>query len=149
MKKILFLIAATLLAACNSAASPSAASTSSPESNMKNLDSIKITVGSAKFTARIEDSETGRAFVAKLPMTLDMNEHLGNEKYANGVSLPVNAKYYGTIDAGDLMLYGSDCIVLFYGSAGGYSYTPIGKLADTTGLAKALGAGKVKVTFSK
>lgn len=116
---------------------------------MKNLDSITITVGSAKFTAHIEDSETGRAFLAKLPMPLNMSELHGNEKYYYGDPLPTNAKYYDTINPGDLMLYGNDCIVLFYGSAGGYSYTPIGTLTDTTGLAKALGSGKVDVTFSK
>lgn len=82
-------------------------------------------------------------------MTLNMSELHGNEKYYYGESLPTKAKYYDTINPGDLKLYGNDCIVLFYGSAGGYSYTPIGTLTDTTGLAKSLGSGKVDVTFSK
>ena len=47
------------------------------------------------------------------------------------------------------MLYSGSCVVLFYGSAGGYSYTRIGKLASTAGLKEALGSGSVTVTFAK
>ena len=110
---------------------------------------IEITVGGKTFTAEIEDSETGRAFCALLPMTLNMSELNGNEKYhylSNG--LPSNAQYYGTIQAGDLMLYGNSCVVLFYGNAGGYSYTRLGRLTSTAGLAEAVGSGDVSVTFA-
>lgn len=110
---------------------------------------IKITVGGKVFSADIEASETGRAFIAKLPLTLDMSELNGNEKYCYGVSLPRADKYFGTIAAGDLMLYSGNCIVLFYGSAGGYSYTRIGQLQSVEGLSATLGSGSVKVTFSK
>ena len=47
------------------------------------------------------------------------------------------------------MLYSGDCVVLFYGTAGGYSYTRIGKIADVSGLAAALGTGSVSVKFEK
>lgn len=47
------------------------------------------------------------------------------------------------------MLYGSNCIVMFYGAAGGYSYTRIGKLMSTDGLATAVGSGAASVTFDK
>ena len=110
---------------------------------------ISITVGSKVFKADIEDSETGKAFIAKLPLTLDMSELNGNEKYCYGVSLPRNDKYYASIAAGDLMLYSGDCVVLFYGSAGGYSYTRIGRLSSTEGLKDALGKGNISVTFAK
>ena len=45
------------------------------------------------------------------------------------------------------MLYGNNCVVLFYGTAGGYSYTRIGRLRQTEGLADALGNGGVTVSF--
>ena len=64
-------------------------------------------------------------------------------------SLPTAAQYFAKIEAGDLMLYGSNCLVLFYGAAGGYSYTRIGKLTTTDGLAKAVGNGAATVTFEK
>ena len=110
---------------------------------------IKITVGGKEFSADIEASETGRAFIAKLPLTLDMSELNGNEKYCYGVSLPRADKYFGTIEAGDLMLYSGNCIVLFYGSAGGCSYTRIGRVQSVDGLAAALGRGSANVTFSR
>lgn len=110
---------------------------------------VKITAGGKTFTADIENTETGKAFFGKLPLTLEMSELNGNEKYCYGVSLPKNDKRYDSIVAGDIMLYNGDCIVLFYGSAGGYSYTRIGKIADTSGLATSLGNGKITVRFEK
>ena len=110
---------------------------------------IRITVGSQVFKADIEDTETGSAFIGKLPLTLDMSELNGNEKYCYGVSLPRDDRYCESVAAGDLMLYSGNCIVLFYGPAGGYNYTRIGKLAGTEGLKEALGTGRVKVSFAK
>ena len=110
---------------------------------------ITVTVGNRVFKADIEDTETGKAFVAKLPLTLDMSELNGNEKYSYGVSLPKADRYYSSIAAGDLMLFSGSCLVLFYGPAGGYSYTRIGRLQSTDGLAAALGKGSVQVKFGK
>ena len=114
----------------------------------QNMTEINITIGGKTFVAEIEDTETGRAFVSRLPMTLNMSELNGNEKYHYlNESLPTNAQHYSTIEPGDLMLYGSTCVVLFYGKAGGYSYTRLGKLKQTDGLAAAVGRGNVSVTF--
>ena len=124
---------------------PSPENPSQPQENM----TITITIGDKSFKADIEDTETGKAFIGKLPLTLDMSELNGNEKYCYGVSLPRDDKYYNSIAAGDLMLYSGNCIVLFYGPAGGFSYTRIGKLTDTEGLKEALGTGSVEVTFTK
>ena len=110
---------------------------------------IKMTVGGKVFKADIENSETGKAFLEKLPLTLEMSELNGNEKYCYGVSLPRADKYYNSIAAGDLMLYSGNCIVLFYGPAGGYSYTRIGKFQDISGLSSALGSGSVTVKFER
>ena len=108
---------------------------------------ISVSVGGKRFAAVVENTATGRAFLEKLPLTISMNELNGNEKYCYGVTLPTNASHCDAIAAGDLMLYGSDCFVLFYGSAGGYSYTRIGRLVSTDGLAEALGSGDATVTF--
>ena len=63
-------------------------------------------------------------------------------------SLPTSSERPGNIRAGDLMLYGSDCLVLFYENfSSGYSYTRLGSMDDPSGLAAALGRGSVDVTF--
>ena len=118
------------------------------QTTSQNMTEINIVIDGKTFAAEVEDTETGRAFISRLPMTLDMSELNGNEKYYYlSESLPTNAQHYGTIEAGDLMLYGNTCVVLFYGKAGGYSYTRLGKLKQTDGLASAVGRGSVSVTF--
>lgn len=117
------------------------------DNNQQESMTVNIIIGDKVFKADIEDSETGRAFVAKLLLTLDMNELNGNEKYCYGISLPRADKRYDAVAAGDIMLYSGNCIVLFYGPAGGYSYTRIGRLQSAAGLAAALGSGTVTVVF--
>ena len=114
-----------------------------------NSDTTKmiITIGSAVFTATLNNNATATAFKAKLPMTINMTELNGNEKYfdlPNG--LPTNASNPGTIQAGDLMMYGSNTLVLFYKTfSTSYSYTPLGRIDNPSGLAAALGSGSVTV----
>lgn len=46
------------------------------------------------------------------------------------------------------MLYGSDCLVLFYESiSSGYSYTQLGSIDNPDELSAALGNGNVEVTL--
>ncbi len=112
---------------------------------------INIIIGSKTFTATLADSETGEAFAALLPLTITMNELNGNEKYHYlSSSLPTAAYQPGTIHAGDLMLYGNNCVVLFYETFNSsYSYTRLGSIDDPSGLASALGSGNVSVRFEK
>lgn len=116
-----------------------------PEENMK----LKITIGSAGFTATLQNNAAATAFKKLLPMTITMAELNNNEKYCDlQGGLPTNSFNPGTINNGDLMLYGSRTLVLFYKSfSTSYSYTRLGKIDDTTGLASALGSGNVTVTF--
>ena len=112
---------------------------------------IALSIGGHVFTARLEDNVTARAFAGLLPMTLDMSELNGNEKYhyLDG-SLPSAPGRVGRINAGDLMLYGDDCVVLFYKSfSTQYSYTRIGHINDISGLESVVGSGSVQVRFTK
>jgi hypothetical protein len=78
-----------------------------------------------------------------------MTELNGNEKYFTlSNSLPTNASKPSSIQTGDLMLYGSNTLVLFYKTfSTSYSYTKLGRVDDPAGLAAALGSGNVTVTF--
>ena len=113
-------------------------------------DSMTIIINGQTFLATLYDNETAAALKEKLPLTLDMSELNGNEKYNYlPFSLPANAGNPGQIHAGDLMLYGSDCLVLFYeGFSTGYRYTPVGRINDPAGLADAVGGGGVQVAFT-
>lgn len=111
---------------------------------------MKITAGNSIFTVTLyDDNATVTTFKSLLPMTVTMLELNANEKYVDlSRSLPVNAFSPGTIQAGDLMLYGSSTLVLFYKTfASSYSYTKIGRIENPSGLATALGAGNVSVLF--
>lgn len=110
---------------------------------------IKITVGSKIFTATLLDNNSAKAFKEMLPLTINMIELNGNEKYYDlPNSLPTNPSNPGTIKIGDLMLYGSKTLVLFYKTfSTSYSYTKLGSIDDVTGLTTALGSGNVTVTF--
>ncbi len=112
--------------------------------------SIILTVGDHNFRAALLNNETTAAFIEVLPLTLDMSELNGNEKYFYMDSgLPTDPCQPGQISAGDLMLYGNNCLVLFYESfSSGYSYTRMGSLDDPAGLSEALGSGSAEVTFS-
>ncbi|ULH17945.1 hypothetical protein MF271_23560 (plasmid) [Deinococcus sp. KNUC1210] len=110
---------------------------------------VKIKIGSTAFTATLDDSSTAKAFSAQLPMTIMMTELNTNEKFFDlPRNLPTRPSTPGTIQTGDLMLYGSRTLVLFYSSfTTTYSYTRLGRIHNPKGLAAALGTGNVTVTF--
>ena len=110
---------------------------------------VVLTVGGRAFSAMLEDNAAARALTAMLPMTVTMSELNGNEKYYYlESSLPAQAERVGSIQAGDIMLFGSDCLVVFYQSfSTGYSYTRLGHIDDATGLADAVGSGDVEVSW--
>lgn len=113
--------------------------------------SFTIRINGQDFTAKIYNTQTGREFYEKLPKTITMSELNGNEKYYYAdTTFTTDEKKIDTIKTGDLMLYGDNCIVLFYDTfRTNYKYTRIGYIENPEGLAKAVGSGKVKVSFLK
>lgn len=116
---------------------------------LPSAESLVISVGNKDFVVELEENAAARGLAARLPLTVTMDELNSNEKYFYlPEDLPSAPERPGTIQAGDLMLYGSDCLVLFYQSfSSAYSYTRLGRIADPDGLADALGSGAVDVTF--
>lgn len=108
-----------------------------------------IEVNGQQFEAELYDNNTARALADMLPMTLNMEEMNGNEKYYfMDKSLPTDAENIGTIQNGDIMLYGSDCLVLFFKTFDtSYTYTRIGHIEDAQGFSAALDSGTVEISF--
>ena len=148
MKGLLILVfLAVSVVSCGSCSKNTPASTSSNTNSTGNK--MKIKVGNSTFTATLYDNATVTALKSLLPMTVNMVELNGNEKYVDlSRSLPTAASNPGTILTGDLMLYGSSTLVLFYKTfSTSYSYTKLGRIDNVAGLVAALGTGNVSVTF--
>lgn len=112
---------------------------------------INITVNGKEFKAELYECAAADEILEMLPMTINMSELNSNEKYYwLSKNLTVNNQRVNYINEGDLMIYSSNCLVLFYDSfSTSYSYTPIGRITDTSGLKNAVGTGSAAVTFSK
>jgi hypothetical protein len=110
---------------------------------------MRITIGQKTFTATLDDNATATAFKAMLPLKLNMDDVNDNEKVAKlSTKLPTNDSNPGRIQAGDLMIWTSRSLVLFYKSfPTSYSYTRLGRINDAAGLSAAVGSGIVTVTY--
>lgn len=112
-------------------------------------DAVQVKIGNNTYGVTLYENSTGDAFKALFPLTMNMNELNNNEKfYYLSAGLPTSSRNPGIINSGDIMLYGSDCIVLFYKTfTTGYNYTPIGKIDNPIGLENAVGKSNIMVTF--
>ena len=113
-------------------------------------NTMNITIGQSTFSAELADTKAAQELTALLPLTLEMQDHLSNEKFAElPKALSRNDQAVGRIEAGDIMLWGGNTLVVFYESfQSSYRYTKLGKIKNTAQLKKVVGAGKVTMTFS-
>jgi len=111
---------------------------------------INIQVGSRTFIATMADNPAVAALLPLLPLTLDMDDLNGNEKTARlPQNLPTQTYSPGTIQNGDILLWGANAFVIFYETfSSSYSYTRLGKIDDPRGLKETLGTGDVTVTLT-
>jgi hypothetical protein len=122
---------------------------SNNESNNSNevIKSVKAIINGKEYVINLEDNETAKSFANLLPQELNMSELNGNEKYIYlDITLPTNSSNPKRINAGDVMLYGDNCLVIFYKSFNtSYSYTRIGHIDNLPNL----GNGNITVKFEK
>ncbi len=111
---------------------------------------MNITIGQSTFSAELADTQAAKELTALLPLMLEMQDHLNNEKFAElPKTLSRQDQAVGRIEAGDIMLWGGDTLVVFYESFhSSYRYTKLGKIQNADKLKNAVGAGKVKMTFA-
>ena len=109
--------------------------------------SVQAIINGKEYIIVLEDNETVKSFINILPKELNMSELNGNEKYVYlDKSLPTNPSNPKQINAGDVMLYGNNCLVIFYKSfETSYSYTKIGHIDNLPDL----GNGNAIVKFEK
>lgn len=123
--------------------------TEQPKSEKEQVNMWMMIDGN-RFEVMSENNATAHAFAAQLPLTLNMEDLHSNEKYAQlPNALPTNASRVNTIHNGDIMLYGSSTLVVFYKSfPSSYSYTRIGRVSQPDQLADVLGQGDIQIEFS-
>ena len=116
-----------------------------------NVMKARMIINGQPFEVRIHDNPAAKSFVNTLPLQLEMTELNGNEKFAElPHSLPSSPVQPGTLHAGDLMLYGTQTLVLFYASFdSSYRYTPIGNVVNPGTLPAMGDTDKIEVEFSR
>lgn len=123
--------------------------TEAEQSTAENIHGMTVIINGEEFAVALEDNETAKTFSEMLPVTLTMSELHGNEKYYYlDTSLPNNPKNIGTIHKGDIMLYGDNCVVIFYKDfETSYTYTKIGQIENADSLEQQIGSSSVDVSF--
>ena len=111
---------------------------------------MNVQIGDYNFTATLEDNTAVEELLDMMkegPVTIGMDDYSGFEKVGSlGRSLTRNDKQT-TTNAGDIVLYNGNNIVMFYGS-NSWSYTRIGKIDDLSDWEKALGSGSITAVFT-
>lgn len=111
---------------------------------------MHITIGPHRFTADWANTAAAQELRRLLPLTLHMQDHLRNEKHAAlPRALSAQDSRPGRIEAGDILLWSGNTLVVFYASFdSAYSYTRLGKIRDVQNLKAAVGTGSVHMRFS-
>lgn len=144
--RLLVAVGILLMTACSS----ERAQAQTTASEMK----INITIDGKTLPVNLVDNEATRALVAALqksPINYEADDYGGFEKVGGlGRSLPTSNQQI-TTEAGDVILYSGNQIVLFYGS-NSWSYTRLGRIQYTTldelkSFLKA-GQGRISVVLS-
>ena len=108
---------------------------------------IKVLIDNKEYNLTLEDNETAKSFIKLLPKEFNMRELNGNEKYIYlDNPLPTNEYNPKKINVGDVMLYGVNCLVIFYKTFNtDFSYTKIGHIDNLDDL----GSGSITVKIEK
>ena len=116
-----------------------------------NGQKMNIQIDNKTFTVIVENNKTVKELYQKLPITLTMSDLNNNEKYCYlDFTLPTDSKSVKNIKKGDIMLFGSSCLVIFYKSfTTSYSYTKIGHIENPADIETALGKKDIKVVLTE
>ncbi len=130
MKKIILILLCIFLIGCTKEEKP----IEEIEYDIPNevVETMRINISGNEYIVNLEDNDTAKFLASKLPQEFQMREKNRNEKYVYlSFTLPVDPMKSRNIEKGDVMLYGNNCLVVFYKSfETDYSYTKIGHIDD-------------------
>ena len=114
--------------------------------NVTKMDKMFVTISDKKYEIKLENNSTVSALMQELPLEVSMSDLNNNEKYVDlDSSLPTNTYNPKHIEAGDVMLFGNNCLVVFYESFDtSYNYTKIGHIDNLPNF----GSGSISMTIS-
>ena len=114
-----------------------------------NMQNIIITIENKKYEAILYDNSTTKELIKKFPITITMSDLNGNEKYYNfSKSFSTSSENVASINKGDIMLFGDNCLVIFYKSfSTHYKYTKLGYIKNMEDLENSFGKGDIRITF--
>ena len=127
---------------------PTITNTNANTNTKKEENVMKININSEKYVINVENEALMEEIYNALPETFTMNELNGNEKYyyLNSTMKNANSEAVGQVQKGDVMLFESDCLVIFYDSfETEFKYTKLGHI-DNLG---DIGSSNVEVSITK
>ena len=117
------------------------------KSDKKENKTMKVVIDNKEYRVILEGNETVDELLDLLPKSYVMKDLNNNEKYTYmEESLKINPVNLKKINKGDIMLFGDNCLVIFYKSfITTYSYTKIGHIDNL----EDLGEGNINVKLIK
>jgi hypothetical protein len=158
MKRMISLLFSISLVSCSSiedsifSTSQANEVLSSVSSFEEDSNNMNISLEGVVYSCKTEDNNTVRALKNLLPLKISMEDLNGNEKYAyvaqsikkDQESIPKS------INAGDLMVFSDNCLVLFYKSfKTSYSYVRIGSIQIDEAFTSLMAKDKIDAEITK
>lgn len=98
----------------------------------ENMQEIILKVNNKEYEAVLYDNYATRELIKNFPISITMNDLHENEKYYNfSKRFSTSNENVGNVNKGDIMLFGDNCLVIFYKSfSTHYRYTKLGYIKN-------------------
>ena len=119
--------------------------TNKQDNRKEDMKETKVIINNIEYNINLEENQIAKEFIKMLPQEYTMKELNGNEKYTYlDKTLPTDSHNPNKINKGDIMLFGDNCLVIFYKTFNtNYSYTKIGHIDNLPDL----DSNSIKVIF--
>ncbi len=144
---VIMMILSLVLSGCGT----SAPVPNESDKTVKERATMNIEINGQIASVQLEDNATTIALMADAPFTIKMDDLHRNEKYHYFDKMfPTDAQSVQTIEAGDVLLYQNNCLVIFYEAVEpAAEYTRIGKITDFEDIQSLFASESVQIRFLK